>query len=81
MAYPLQNSNSGGAHVSILETFSRFDAHLGASGVDLGWFLGGAGSCVLGLGCGGSWNNQISSDISQIEQPTVGFQRLDSYSG
>ena len=53
MAYPLQNSNSGGAHVSILETFSRFDAHLGASGgfwcgswVVLGWCW------VL---CAGSW--------------------------
>ena len=53
MAYPLQSSNSGGGHVSILETFSRFDAHLGASG-------GFWGGCWVVLGwcwvlCAGSW--------------------------
>ena len=71
MAYPLQNSNSGGAHVSILETFSRFDAHLGASGgfwcgswVVLGWCW------VL---CAGSWVSFLRFPLWEFHVKAICF--------
>ena len=71
MAYPLQNSKSGGAHVSILETFSRFDAHLGASGgfwcgswVVLGWCW------VL---CAGSWVSFLRFPLWEFHVKAICF--------